>query len=76
MSFFGYGAQAHSCLDGQAGDFICCEKIHHLLEAYAFNAVINFGFWSLSDWKWQIKDPRTSCHHSALYVVEMKSATL
>jgi hypothetical protein len=58
MSFFGYGAQAHSCLDGQAGDFICCEKIHHLLEAMAFNAVINFGFWSLSDWKWQMKDER------------------
>jgi len=51
-------------------------KIHHLLEAMAFNAVINFGFWSLSDWKWQMKDPQTSCHHSAQYMVEMKSATL
>jgi len=38
----------------------------------AFNAVINFGFWSLSDWKWQMKDSQTGCHHSALSVVEMK----
>jgi hypothetical protein len=58
MSFIGYGTQVHSCLDGQEGDFICCEKIHHLLEAAAFNAVINFGFESLSDRKWQMKDPR------------------
>jgi hypothetical protein len=76
MSFFGYGTQDHSCLDGQEGDFICCEKINHLLQAMAVNAVINFGFWALSDWKRQMNDPQTSCHHFALYVVEMKSATL
>jgi hypothetical protein len=72
----GNGTQVHSCLDGQEGDSICCKKIHHLIEATDFNAVINFGFWSLSDWKWQMKDPQTSCQHSAQYVVEMKSAIL